>query len=104
MTAFEIVERKLREGMVKGAMHTCLRNIGRLAGGYAASGQLPSRDLTVLEDIAAGLSVNPKEGRLKWREAVSYGRSEPVKLDAPRQERAIGFGWDDPVIIGKADR
>ncbi len=102
MTAFEIVERKLREGMVKGAMHTCLRNIGRLAGGYAASGQLPIRDLTVLEDIAAGLSVNPKEGRLKWREAVSYGRSEPVKLDAPRQERAIGFGWDDPIIIGKA--
>lgn len=102
MTAYELIETKLREGMVKGAMHTCLRDIGRLAGGYAAGGQLPIRDLTVLEDIAAGLSVNPKEGRLKWREAVAFGRNEPVKLDTPRQDRAIGFGWDDPIIVGKA--
>lgn len=101
MTAFEIVERKLREGMIEGQMHCTLRDIGRLAGGYAAGGQIPIRDLTVLEDIAAGLSVNAKEGRLKWREAVTYGRNQPVKLDAPQRQAAVGFGWDDPIPVGK---
>lgn len=104
MTAFEIVERKLREDMVKGQMHTTLRDIGRLAGGYAAAGHLSGRDLTHLEDIASSLSVNPKEGISKWREAVTYGRNQPVKLDAPQRREAIGFGWDDPIPVGKTTK
>ena len=105
VTAFEIVETKLREGMVKGAMHACLRDIGRLAGGYAAACQITARDLMALEDIAANRSINPKEGRAKWKEAVTYGRNEPIKPDTTwHKPDATGFGWDDPVHVGKNER
>jgi len=105
VTPFEIVERKLQDEMVKGKMHTVLRDIGRLAGGYAAAGQITARDLMALEDIAAARSINPKEGRAKWKEAVTYGRNEPIKPDTTwHKPDAAGFGWDDPVHVGKNER
>lgn len=103
MTAYEIVEQKLRSEMTKGQMHTTLRDIGRLAGGYASSGAITSRDMMSLEDLATSLSQNAKEGRSKWKEAVAYGRGQPVKWENSRgkDKAPVGFGWDDPIVIGK---
>ena len=96
---FDTVERMLREGMVEGQMHTCLRDAGRLAGGMAASNKLNTQDLAALEALAVQLSKNKREGAYKWREAVEYGRGDPVADDrAPTPDGA--FGWDDPIFIG----
>ena len=104
MTAYDIIERKLKEDMVQGQMHIALRDIGRLAGGYASSGQITGRDMSLLEDLAVNLSQNKTEGRLKWREAVSFGRSEPIKATMPRDREPVGFGWDDPIHVGKEEQ
>jgi RecA-family ATPase len=102
MTAFEIVQKKLQEDMVQGQMHTTLRDIGRLAGGYATTGALNGADLQALEDYAAGRSTNPKEGRSKWREAVAFGRSQPITFEATRQRaEPEGFDWTDSIKVGK---
>lgn len=104
MTPYDIITEKLKAEMVKGQMHTTLRDIGRLAGGYAAAGHISSSDMLCLEDLAASRSIHPKEGRAKWREAVAFGRSQPVKFEAhqPRRDEAVGFDWDDPIHVGKA--
>ncbi len=96
---FETVERMLREGMVEGQMHTCLRDAGRLAGGMAAASKLTAQDLAALLTIAVQLSKNKREGAFKWLAAVEHGRGEPVADDrAPTPDG--GFGWDDPIYIG----
>jgi len=96
MTAFEIVERKLRDGMVEGQMHVVLRDIGRLAGGYKSAGALSAGDMAALERVAVGLSKTKTVAARTWQEAVEFGRREPVPFDtAPDQ----AFGWDDRVAI-----
>ena len=99
MTPFEIVEKKLKDGMCKGQMHTCLRDIGRLAGGYSGTGALRAGDMMALESLAVSLSDNPKEGRQKWLAAVEFGRREPVKHEI-HEKRTGGFGFDDAVYVG----
>lgn len=96
MTPFEIVERKLRENMVEGQMHTTLRDIGRLAGGYKSAGSLSAGELAELERIAVGLSKNKGVGKRTWSEAVEFGRSQPVEHTT---DADVGFGWDERVSI-----
>lgn len=102
MSPFEIVEQKLREGMVQGAMHACLRDIGRLAGGYLAAGKLSLRDVGALKAVACSLSKNKIEGARKWDEAVEFGRKDPV-----REERVTtgGTHWDfdSAVYVGRQE-
>lgn len=101
MSAYNQVETMLRDGMVKGQMHVTLRDAGRLAGGLMAGGQLTIRDLSSLESLAVQLSINEREGRSKWREAVEYGRNDPLRPNARRfDDGAVGFGWDDTIHIG----
>ncbi len=97
MTPTELIEQKLRDGMTEGNMHACLRDVGRLAGGYAASNAISAVDLFQLENIAAGLSMNSKEGARKWGEAVVYGRKQPIAWEEPdsyqsRNDRALDWG------------
>jgi len=97
MTAFDIIEKRLREDMVPGQMHGTLRDIGRTAGGYAASGALRSGDLAALTRIVEQLSVNPKEGVQKFEQAVEYGRSQPLIWEDTPQTTGGAFGWDDTI-------
>lgn len=104
MTPFEIIERKINEDMIKGQRHGARRDIGRLAGGYAAAGSLSGRDLSALEDLVSAKSETPKRARSDWREAVEFGRKEPIRFDqSARRESATGWGWDDPVHVGKSE-
>lgn len=102
MTPFEILERKISSEMVPGQRHVARRDLGRLAGGYAAAGTLSGRDLTQLEDMVISRSTTPKVARQQWRDAVDFGRREPVRFEAwKKEDSAVGFGWDDPIFVGK---
>ena len=99
MSAYDVIERKLRADMVQGQMHTTLRDIGRLAGGYAAANRLTGGEIDALEGVAISLSKNKRLGRDTWRDAVSYGRTQPLR-DERRDDDA--FGWEDRVsIVGR---
>jgi len=79
--------------MVQGNMHACLRDTGRLAGGYAATGALRADDLQALGEVASSLAINAREAETKWLEAVTYGRGEPVQWEHPSQGgRALEWG------------
>jgi RecA-family ATPase len=106
MKAFDVVERKLRDGMVEGQMHGCLRDVGRLAGGYAAAGAITASELFELEGLAASLSKNAAEGADKWCKAVVFGRGQPVQWNpeeftAAKRDRALE--WDDEIGGGAGD-
>ncbi len=100
MTPYEIVEKKLNANMVAGQMHVCLRNIGRLAGGYKAAGKLSAGELAALEQHAVALAKNKREAAHKWREAVEYGQRQPVAFE---DKPDAAFDWGDRVALsGKA--
>lgn len=75
-------------------MHLCLRDVGRLAGGYAATGALGIRELMELADQAEKLSINAKEGRDKWEQSVNYGRSQPVYWEDQSRDEGHALDWD----------
>ena len=81
MTCFESVEHNLRDGMVQGQMHKCLRDIGRRAGGYLAGGALSTGECDSLGDLAVSMSINKAEARRKWAEAISFGQRSPLHWD-----------------------
>jgi RecA-family ATPase len=83
--------------MHEGQMHGTLRDVGRLAGGYAAAGSLPASDLAELEDLAISLSINSEDGASKWREAVEFGRKDPVKWDKARMVVDRVLDWEDEI-------
>ena len=106
MTPFDLMESKLRADMVQGNMHACLRDVGRLAGGYAASGALGAMDLHRLGELAESLSVNRGEGRAKWDEAVVYGRNQPVAWEPPKRDEELDWSatiGGGPEPSGKED-
>ena len=78
MTCYESIEKNLRDGMVQGQMHKCLRDIGRRAGGYLATGALTSDGCDRLGQVAVSLSINKAEARRKWAEAISFGQRSPL--------------------------
>lgn len=95
---YKMVEGKLREGMVQGTMHLCLRDVGRIAGGLLASGRLSSAEIESLGSLAQSLSINKKEGLEKWNEAVEYGRKQPLSREMMRpQDAGHAIGWDEAV-------
>ncbi len=95
MDNYEMIADKLREGMYESNMHKCLRDIGRLAGGCAASGRITESELAMLGDLAVSLSVNKKEGARKWREAVEFGRSDPAVSDFEFSAPDSPIDWGD---------
>jgi RecA-family ATPase len=102
---FKQIEKMLGEGMVKGQMHTTLRDSGRLAGGMLSAGRLSRVDIDALERIACDLSINSTTAQATWQEAVEYGRAQPVEARRQRTPtQGGGFGWDDPIYIGPATR
>ena len=102
--AFIRVQEKLSDGMIEGNMHGCLRDIGRLAGGFAAAGYLNGADLNQLEAVAVGMAKNKRQGQEKWREAVEYGKRQPVQIESYRNEardRGHALDWEDTIGGGK---
>lgn len=83
--------------MVKGQMHICLRDVGRLAGGYNASGAITQREMADLEALASSLSINGKEGREKWAEGVGFGRAQPVAWGEPQHDKGRALDWGDEI-------
>ena len=81
MTCFESVEQNLRDGMVQGQMHKCLRDIGRRAGGYLASRSLSSEECDRLGAFAVSMSINKAEARRKWAEAIAFGQRSPLRWE-----------------------
>jgi RecA-family ATPase len=78
MDAAGFIRYKLESEMVKGNMHACLRDVGRLAGGLRATNAISALELDRLGDLAESLSINKQEGQAKWTEAVVFGRGQPV--------------------------
>ncbi|MFA6714993.1 MAG: AAA family ATPase [Victivallaceae bacterium] len=100
MKAHEIVKQKLKEGMVQGEMHLCLRDVGRLAGGYAAGGAISQAEMLELESLAVSLSLNNKEGAKKWQQAVEYGRKQPVVWEDNYVPDVAGhLDWNDTIKV-----
>ena len=97
MTPHDLIETKLRAEMVKGQMHATLRDVGRLAGGYAATGALSAWELHQLGELAESLSLNPREGRAKWDEAILYGRGQPVQWDPAVHHYDREIQWEDSI-------
>lgn len=93
-----MIEQKLRDGMVQGEMHRCLRDVGRIAGGHVAAGRLSQDECDRLGELAISLSINKAEARRKWAEATSFGRKQPLERTAmaPR-DSGHAVGWDEVV-------
>lgn len=100
MTPYEQVEEQLQKGMTEGTMHVCLRDAGRLAGGFRATGSITQIELDDLEMLAVMKAKNGQEAKVKWREAVEYGRRDPIRPNKPKQPHEYGhFGFDDSPSI-----
>jgi regulatory protein RepA len=96
---YDTVSKMLHEGMHEGEMHTCLRDAGRLAGGYYASRALSPADMSALEALAISLSKTKSIGLEKWREAVQFGSREPID-----QSDNQAFDWNETVEITSSRR
>lgn len=95
--AFEHLADRLAGEMHEGNMHGALRDIGRLAGGLLAGGSLTAPDLYALGQQAESLAINRKEAAIKWDEAVSYGKNEPVDWKTvPRRADKV-LDWNDEI-------
>lgn len=95
MTPLTYLLGRLQSEMLEGQMHGCLRDVGRLAGGYLAAGNLSHADMDALAAAAERLAINKTEAAEKWTQAVLFGRNEPVQWDdktAPHVDRELDWG------------
>ena len=110
--AIGYLQDRLHSEMVRGQMHATLRDVGRLAGGLFAVGDLREQDVAELGSLAESLAINKGEAATKWAEAVAFGRGEPLNWDSvPRKpDRALDWGdeigcrivdprWVEPVKV-----
>lgn len=99
MTDKELIIQKLNQGMYQGNMHLCLRDIGRLAGGYLASGRLTSSDCDDLGSVAERLANNKKLAKREWQEAVDFGKAQPIEQSPTifHNSDMTAVGWDEVV-------
>ena len=93
--AFQRVESMLAEGMYQGNMHKCLRDAGRLAGGFAAAGLLSTAELDAMGNDAARRAIDPKKALMTWGDAVTFGKGQPLDIEQNRASQALS--WDSPI-------
>ena len=93
MTDYEYVQSKIHEGMYQSHMHTCLRDIGALAGGFLAAGRLTSAECDSLCEYAKSMAINKSEAERKWKSAVVYGTKSPIH-ERDYQHINIGSSFD----------
>lgn len=98
MKDYEFIEQKLHEGMVEGQMHECLRDIGRLAGGYLSSGRITASDVGSLCALAKSLAINPGQAEREWSKAVAFGAAQPVEKNQVAVYRGTGSVDFDSVV------
>jgi RecA-family ATPase len=96
MNGIDIITDKLREGMHQGNMHACIRDVGRLAGGYLASGAITAPELQVAAQLCRGLAINPDQAQRKWDESVGHGTNEPCSPEMSAFE-SVPLALDAPL-------
>ena len=94
MTDLEFIKSKIHEGMYQSHMHTCLRDIGALAGGFLAAGRLSPSDCDALCEFAKSMAINKAEAERKWKSAVVYGTKSPVYEQDYKHINISGDGFD----------
>ncbi|NQZ57240.1 MAG: AAA family ATPase [Lentisphaeraceae bacterium] len=98
--ALKWCEEHLREGMYEGNMHLCLRDIGRLVGGYEAAGYLDPSAISHLENIAFDFSINKQHGLNKFKEAIDHGRKSPMTIEDRERfdtQNHEALSWDSTI-------
>ena len=93
--AFERVEKMVKAGMYEGNMHKCLRDAGRLAGGFKASGLLSGSDVDQLGDTAASMAMNQAQARQTWAQSVQFGGGQPLSIE--KRESPQALSWDSEI-------
>ena len=98
---YKMIEQKLRDGMVQGMMHACLRDVGSIAGGCLAAKRITQEECDALGALAESLAINKREAQRKWKEGVEYGLKKPLPHDsAPIQHEAgRAIGWDEEIDL-----
>jgi hypothetical protein len=74
----ELIEQQIRDGMTEGNMHVCIRDTGRLIGGYLAGGIFDMSDLAYFNQKISAAANNPEQAEKQFKQAVEYGRQEPI--------------------------
>ena len=94
-----MIEQKLRDGMIVGQMHACLRDVGRIAGGCVTAGRLTVEECERLGEYAVSLAKNHAEATRKWAEAVEFGKKQPLEKTPYVAYNGEGHavGWDEVV-------
>jgi RecA-family ATPase len=98
----ELISQKLYKEMSPGNVHRCLRDTGRLAGGYQASGVITNIDVDRLGDLAQSIANNinwdeKDRVRDKWTSAVAFGNQEPIAW-ASLQNKGRSLDWNETVF------
>jgi RecA-family ATPase len=103
MTDLEFIKSKIHEGMYQSHMHTCLRDIGALAGGFLAAGRLSPSDCDALCEFAKSMAINKAEAERKWKSAVVYGTKSPVYEQDYKHINISGDGFDEQNLNSVVD-
>jgi len=95
----EYITQQLQKGMIQGEMHSCLRDNGRLAGGFLTGGAIDHNDARELESIAVSLSSNKELGLKTWRDGFKYGVGQPLKKyeHVSSSDEGKCYDWDDTI-------
>jgi RecA-family ATPase len=80
MTAYEVLESCVIAEMRKGNLHDARIRLGRLAGGYLASGCITHAEADAIERLCLSKSKTSTRCNREWREAVEYGKKEPLNF------------------------
>lgn len=98
---YKMIEQKLRDGMVQGMMHVCLRDVGSIAGGCLAAKRITQEECDALGALAESLAINKREAQHKWKEGVEYGLKKPLPHDSAPIPHGAGraIGWDEEVDL-----
>lgn len=97
---YNYIEERLRSEMVQGNMHHCLRDVGRIVGGYVASGRLTQEECDSLGDLAISLAMNKAEARRKWEADTAFGKLQPLQKETiVHRETSHAIGWDEKINV-----
>lgn len=95
---YKYIEERLRNEMVQGNMHHCLRDVGRIVGGYVASGRLTQEECDSLGNLAVSLAMNKAEARRKWEADTAFGKRQPLAREViTHNYTSRAIGWDEKI-------
>jgi len=97
--AINSISKKIAEGMYQGNMHNCLRDAGRMIGGYLANSYISAAEADALMKDAISRCIDKKLGTSTIRKAVDDGGKVPLDIDfCDFESKDRAFGFDDPLV------